>query len=75
MTSIQVSHDRIMLYYVTFNENSQSNHRLYYTVVSHSDITLRWPISIHVRKVIPFYFDFPVLQFSQTGYQTEGMSL
>ena len=38
-------------------------------------ITLRWPISIHVQKVIPFYLNDPVLQFSQTGYQTEGMSL
>ena len=64
------------------NENNQGvysldkyNHRLYYTVVSHSRITLRWPISIHVRKVIPFYLNDPVLQFSQTGYQTEGMSL
>ena len=31
-------------------------HRFYYTVVSHSDITLRWPISIHVQKVIPILF-------------------
>ena len=37
-------------------------HRLYYTVVSHSPhITLRWPISIHVRKDIPFYLNDPVL--------------
>ena len=50
-------------------------HRLYYTVVSHSRITLRWPISIHVQKVIPFYLNYLVLQFSQTGYKTEGMSL
>ena len=50
-------------------------HRLYYTVVSHSDITLRWPISIHARKVIPFYLNDPEFQFSQTVYQTEGMSL
>ena len=35
--------------------------------------TVRWPISIHVRKVIPFYLNDPVLQSSQTGYQTEGM--
>ena len=28
-----------------------------------------------VRKVIPFYLIDPVFQFSQTGYQTEGMSL
>ena len=33
------------------------DHRLYYTVVSHSDITLRSPISIHVRKDIPFYLN------------------
>ena len=32
-------------------------------------------IALHVRKVIPFYVRDPVLQFSQTGYQTEGMSL
>ena len=38
-------------------------------------ITFRWPISTHVRKVIPFYLNDPVLQFSQTGYQTVGMSL
>ena len=33
------------------------------------------PLSIHVRKVIPFYLNDPVLQFSHTGYQTESMSL
>ena len=27
---------------------------------------------MHVRKVIPFYLNDPVLQFSKTGYQTEG---
>ena len=37
--------------------------RLYYTVVSHSHIISRWPISIHVQKVIPFYLNYPVLQF------------
>ena len=35
----------------------------------------RCPISIHVRKVIPFYFDDPVRQFSQTGYQIKGTGL
>ena len=43
-------------------------HRLYNTVVSHFHIALRWPIMIHVRKVSPFYFRDPVLQFSQIGY-------
>ena len=28
-----------------------------------------------MRKVIPFYLNDPMLQSSQTGYQTEGMSL
>ena len=46
-------------------------HRFYYTVVSHSHITL----TSHVRKVIPFYLNDPVLQFSPTRYHNEGTSL
>ena len=42
---------------------------------SDSHITLRWPISMHVQKVIPFHSNDPVRHFSQTGYQTEGISL
>ena len=49
--------------------------KLYNTVVSLSRITLRWPISTHAQKVVPFYLNDPVFQFSQTGYQTERMSL
>ena len=45
------------------------------SLVSHSIITLRWPLSIHVRKVILFYFNDQVIQFSRKGYQTEGISL
>ena len=57
---------------MAYNHN---DHRLYYTVVSHSHMTLRCPISIHVQKVIPFDLNDLVLQLSQTGYQTECMSL
>ena len=35
-------------------------------VYSGEPIALRWPILVHVRKVIPLYFRDPVLQFSKS---------
>ena len=74
-----VQYSRMLYYTVQYNRRSyykvQYNHKLYYTVVSHSHITLRWPSSIHVQKVIPSYLNDTVLQSSQTGYQIKGMSL
>ena len=38
-------------------------------------IGFRWPESIHMQKVIPFYLNDLVLQLSHTAYQAEGMCL